>query len=125
MTPDFDAVGKCFAHQYYQWLSSNFENLRTVYRTNSLVTWNGEQIVGGDSLLGKLRAMNYKRAIVLNEIDCHPVAPDNVLVVVQGELKFEGEAHSLTFNDSFFLKHDQGGWFVQNQLSRILGGGSS
>lgn len=124
----FDDVGKGFTQQYYQIFSNNKADLRSIYRSSTLMTWVGEQIQGVDAILQKFSALSFNQSRINAElIDCHPSLSGGVLVVVNGEVLLQNEQHPLKFNDVFHLAIDEsnGQWFVSNQLFRIVGGGGS
>lgn len=119
----FDEVGKGFATQYYQIFCSNRAQLAGVYRPSSLMTWAGEQMQSDTAIMAKMGTMTFQQCNFKPEdIDCHPSLSGGVLVVVNGECHLDQEAHPLKFNDVFHLAQDANGWFISNQLFRIVGG---
>lgn len=123
----FDEVGKGFAGSYYASFGTDRSQCAGIYRPSSLMTYGGEQIAGVDAIMEKFANLGFQTAhFIPSEIDCHPTnGGAGVLVVVNGEVKVDEEEHSLAYNDVFNLAVDEAGqWFVANQFSRILGGGS-
>lgn len=123
----FEIIGEGFVAQYYQFFGSNRAAVAGVYRDSSLMTWSKAQLQGTQAIMEKFRSLTLGQArFQPQEIDCHPTATGGVLVVVNGEVVVEGERHTLSFNDVFVLATDASGqWYVQNQIFRILGGGSN
>ena len=122
----FDEIGKGFTGQYYATMQSDRSQCAGIYRPNSLMTYNGTQLQGTDDIMQHLTGLGIDGIVYqVQDTDCHPTSTGGVLAVVNGELKLPGEDHSLTFNDVFNLALDeQGNYYVANQLSRVLGGGS-
>lgn len=119
----FDEVGKGFVNQYYGVFCTNRAQLAGVYRDSSLMTWSGEQLQGIQNIMGKMGNMTFQTCQFKPEdIDCHPSLSGGVIVVVNGECHLDQESHPLKFNDVFHLAQDQGGWYISNQLFRIVGG---
>jgi ketosteroid isomerase-like protein len=126
-TPYFEVVGRGFIEQYYAIFGSDRSQCAGIYRDNTLMTYAGQQMQGVTAIMEYFRdVMTLGTCQYLPlDIDCHPTASGGVLVVVNGEVKIDGENHSLMYNDTFYLSQDeQGNYYVANQISRILGGGS-
>ena len=123
----FAEVGTAFVNQYYAFFATvaTRPQLQGIYRDNSLMTWVGEQLQGIPSIMNRFATLQFNQVQVKPElIDCHPSLSNGVLVLVNGELLLEGEAHPLKFNDLFHLAQDAAGqWYVSNQIFRIVGGG--
>nr|CCC92179.1 putative nuclear transport factor 2 [Trypanosoma congolense IL3000] len=120
----FQDVGTGFVSQYYEFFSKNRAQLAGVYRPSSLMTWVGEQLQGGESIMNRFANLSFDQALFKAEdVDCQPVLSGGVLVVVNGEVLLKDERHPLKFNDVFHLAQDGGQWFISNQVFRIVGGG--
>ncbi|KAH9598429.1 Nuclear transport factor 2 [Trypanosoma melophagium] len=120
----FQEIGTGFVRQYYEFFSTNRAQLAGVYRPNSLMTWLGEQLQGGEAIMARFATLGFDEAQFKPEdIDCHPSVSGGVLVVVNGEVMLKGERHTLKFIDVFHLAQDGGQWYISNQIFRILGGG--
>eukprot|EP00744_Colponema_vietnamica_P010340 GILI01014621.1.p1 GENE.GILI01014621.1~~GILI01014621.1.p1 ORF type:complete len:125 (+),score=32.09 GILI01014621.1:75-449(+) len=119
----FEETGKGFINQYYQVFCGDRRQLGGVYRDSSLMTWSGEQLQGIQGIMTKMTTMTFTTAQFKPEdVDCHPSLSGGIIVVVNGECHLDSEAHPLKFNDVFHLAQDQGGWYISNQLFRIVGG---
>ncbi|EAN85794.1 putative nuclear transport factor 2 [Trypanosoma cruzi] len=120
----FQEIGVAFVRQYYEFFSKSRDQLAGVYRSNSLMTWMGEQLQGGANIMARFANLGFNEAIFKAEdIDCHPSLSNGVLVVVNGEVLLKDERHPLKFNDVFHLAQDNGQWYISNQIFRIVGGG--
>jgi hypothetical protein len=124
--PVFEQVGRGFTGQWYQHIAGDRNQLAGVYRNESLVTWCNDKFQGIDQIMTKLtQGLQFGRSQwKAEEVDCQPVngPGPQVLVTIQGQVRIEGENHALRFNDVQFLKQDQQGWHISNQIFRILGG---
>ena len=122
----FEQVGKGYTNQYYQTFQSNRGALAGCYRESSLMTYNGERISGGANITQKLSSLPLGNCQFQIQVqDCHPSPGGGVLVFVDGELKAEGEEHSLRFAEVFHLSTEANhNWYISNQIFRIIGGGS-
>lgn len=122
----FQEVGTSFVSQYYQYFASNRASLGGVYRPTTLMTWSGEQMQGVESIMGRFSTLAFNQCQFKPEdIDCHPSLSGGVIVVVNGEVLLEGERHPLKYNDVFHLASDASGWYISNQIFRIIGGGGN
>ncbi len=121
--PPFEQVGRGFTNQYYDCLAGNREQLGGIYRPSSLVTWNNDQLMGIDNIMPKIMSLNFGRTQwKKDEVDCQPMQNKGILIVIQGQVRMEGEDHPLRYNDVQILQQDDRGWFIQHQMFRILGG---
>ena len=123
---NFEQVGIGFTTQYYNTFQSNRAALSKCYRSNSLITYNGEKLSGADNILQKLTNLPMQNVQFQIQIqDCHPSLSGGVLVFVDGDLRPDGEEHSLRFAELFHLaREDNNSWYISNQIFRIMGGGS-
>ena len=122
--PPFEQVGRGFIGQYYNCLSGDRNQLGGIYRENSLVTWCGGQFLGTNNVMPKIMSLGFNRSQwKQEEIDCQPMQNNAILIVIQGQVRIEGEGHALRYNDCQLLQQDQQGWYIQHQVFRILGGG--
>lgn len=120
----FQQTGEQFAQVYYRCVAANREALTAVYRDNSLCTWNKEQLFGTAAILARINNLSFSQGteFQVTEIECHPTTANTILVVVLGKIKQPDEAHPLQFMDTFNLEQDAAGYFVANQIFKVLGG---
>ena len=120
----FQETGTNFAQVYYQCVGSNRPALVNVYRNESLCTWTKDQLYGVQNIMGKINNLPFSAGTIFHpeEIECHPTAANTVLVVVLGKIKQPDEEHTLSFMDTFNLQQDANGWFVANEIFKVLGG---
>lgn len=120
----FVEIGTGFIQHYYAFFSSQRGQLAGVYRPQSLLTWQSEQLQGGENIIARFNNLGFSEAQFKTDVvDCQPSLSGGVLVVVNGEVLLKDERHPLKFNDVFHLAQDAGQWYVSNQIFNIVGGG--
>lgn len=120
----FQEVGASFTQHYYNFFSTSRTQLAGVYRANTLLTWQSEQIQGAEAIMARFANLGFSEAqFKTDSLDCQPSLSGGVLVVVNGEVLLKDERHPLKFNDCFHLAMDNGQWYVSNQIFNIVGGG--
>ncbi|KAG5510317.1 hypothetical protein JKF63_07645 [Porcisia hertigi] len=120
----FQQVGTGFVDHYYTYFSTQRSQLAGIYRPNTLLTWQREQMQGVDAIMARFSNLGFTEAAFKQDnVDCQPSISGGVMVVVNGEVKLKDEQHSLKFNDVFHLAQDNGQWYVSNQIFNIVGGG--
>ncbi|KAG5485003.1 hypothetical protein LSCM1_07083 [Leishmania martiniquensis] len=120
----FQDVGVGFVQHYYNFFSTQRNQLAGIYRPSTLLTWQAEQVQGVDAIMARFANLGFAEAAFKQDnIDCQPSLSGGVLVVVNGEVKLKDEQHSLKFNDVFHLALESGQWYVSNQIFSIVGGG--
>jgi hypothetical protein len=51
---DFKAIGRQFADYYYQTFAANRQGLSNLYQADSLMTYEGQEFMGQQSIMEKL-----------------------------------------------------------------------
>ena len=121
---DFSGIGRGFVTQYYPAYGADRSQVAGAYRDNSLMTYQGQQIMGVVKIMEFFRERVTFTTAQFNplDIDCHPSQSNGIIVVVNGEVLLAGETRALKFNDVFHLAVDQSGqWYISNQLFRTVG----
>ncbi|KAF7819413.1 nuclear transport factor 2 [Senna tora] len=96
-----DAVAKAFVEHYYSTFDTNRAALASLYQDASMLTFEGQKILGTQSIVAKLTSLPFdqcKHSIAT--VDCQPSNPASpaMLVFVSGNLQLAGEQHALKFN---------------------------
>ncbi|KAK3741150.1 hypothetical protein QZH41_011828 [Actinostola sp. cb2023] len=121
MNPNFNAVGQSFQSLYYSSFDSNRATLREVYRSSSMLTFEGDQFQGQDAITQKLTSLPFKVVQhVITTVDCQPAPNNGVLVFVVGQLKTDNDPPN-GFNQAFLLMPSTGteGYYVLNDIFRL------
>ncbi|KAL5728746.1 Nuclear transport factor 2B [Ranunculus cassubicifolius] len=117
-----ELVGKAFVDHYYMLFDTNRPCLSSLYQTTSLLTFEGQQIEGGDNIAQKLNQLPFDQCKhFITTIDCQPSSfPGAIVVFVSGNLRLDGEEHQLKFSQMFHLMPTaQGSFFLQNDIFRL------
>lgn len=117
---DKSDVGKAFADHYYQTFDTARANLQTLYRDNSLLTFEDSQFMGVAPIMTKLTTLQFTTVQhVITTCDCHPLG-EQILVVVQGDLAVDGEVTKpLKFTQTFVLAPEGASWFINHDIFRF------
>ena len=116
---NFDEVGRQFVQHYYQTFDSNRQNLASLYSDQSMLTYEGEQYMGGQQIMEKysvLPGLQHK----ITTLDFQPIPSDSsILVMVCGVLSVDG-AGPMKFSQSFRLcVGGQFGYYCHNDIFRL------
>ncbi|MEV7923930.1 MULTISPECIES: nuclear transport factor 2 family protein [unclassified Kitasatospora] len=125
---DFNAVANSFVPHYYNTFDSGISgrpNLNSLYRPESMLTWENAQVQGQQNILAKLttpQLATVKHKV--NTTDAQPAPGNGVLVTVTGNLLIDNAFDKpLQFAETFNLQPipgQPGGFFVHNQIFRLI-----
>merc|ERR1719235_1948160 len=107
--PQFQQLGEQFTNAYYQMFDSNRVNLQTLYTAGSLMTFEGEQFQGMQSIMTKLTNLQFKTVRhQLVKCDCQPAmdGQSGVLVFITGNLFVDDSPNPLKFAQTFYLRKE-------------------
>lgn len=126
MANNFESVGQAFAQHYYSLFDSDRKQLKPLYRENSMLSFEGSQFLGSDSIITKLSELPFQK--VQHQIitcDCQPltaVQPNGVLVSVSGNLVIDDGQNPMKFAQCFMLIPDAtnpNSYWVHNDIFRL------
>ncbi|MFD0397441.1 nuclear transport factor 2 family protein [Kitasatospora sp. NPDC059811] len=125
---DFNAIANSFVSHYYNTFDSGIagrSNLTSLYRPESMLTWENAQVQGQQNILAKLTTpelATVKHAVSSN--DAQPAPGGGVLVTVTGGLVIDNAFDKpMQFAETFNLQPipgQPGGFFVYNQIFRLI-----
>ncbi|KAF9328582.1 Nuclear transport factor 2 [Podila minutissima] len=118
----YDQIGTQFVDFYYQTFDSNRAGLASLYRDSSMLSFEGSQTAGAAPIVAKLVGLPFNS--VAHRIvtkDFQPVGSD-IVVLVTGQLLIDGESNAQQFSQTFYLKNDNGNYFIQNDVFRLIYG---
>lgn len=118
---NFQAVGEQFVNFYYTSFDTNRETLRGLYVQESMLTFEGEQFRGVDTIMNKLLSLSFQTVKhQLSTLDCQPSStPNGILVFVSGFLQMDQDA-PFKFSQVFHLNQlPNGQYCVFNDLFRL------
>eukprot|EP00929_Paragymnodinium_shiwhaense_P111813 TRINITY_DN800_c0_g1_i1.p1 TRINITY_DN800_c0_g1~~TRINITY_DN800_c0_g1_i1.p1 ORF type:complete len:124 (-),score=26.40 TRINITY_DN800_c0_g1_i1:252-623(-) len=121
MAGNFQQIGEQFVQQYYQMFDSNRQSLTPLYNETSMLSFEGEQFQGAQSIVQKLASLPFqqvKHQVV--KADCQPSPPNSIMIFVTGSLFVDNNPQPLKFSETFILgQTPQGGYFCQNDIFRL------
>ncbi|KAH0651537.1 hypothetical protein KY284_031449 [Solanum tuberosum] len=120
---DPDSVAKAFVDHYYSTFDSNRAGLANLYQEASMLSFEGVQIQGAQSIVAKLTSLPFQQCKHhINTVDCQPSGPaGGMLVFVSGNLQLPGEQHALKFSQISFSEHIGAVILVYNNPKRGIG----
>mmetsp|Transcript_6588 Transcript_6588/g.17691 ORF Transcript_6588/g.17691 Transcript_6588/m.17691 type:complete len:130 (+) Transcript_6588:125-514(+) len=121
----FQELGEAFVKHYYQNFDSNRANLASLYRENSMLTFEGAQLMGVQPIVQKLVELPFGKVDhQISTCDCQPTVaaqPNGIIVHVSGVLSVD-DSNRLQFSQTFHLMPDPaipGSFFVHNDIFRL------
>ncbi|PBK64549.1 nuclear transport factor 2 [Armillaria solidipes] len=123
---DLATVAKQFTDFYYNTFDSNRPALASLYRPESMLTWENNQILGVSNIVEKLVSLPFEK--VLHKVETCDAQPSNpaagsIIVLVTGLLRVDDGEQPLPFTQTFQLIPDAGTYYVYNDLFRLNLGG--
>lgn len=117
---DFQTVGQQFIQHYYQTMTANRAGLSALYSDQSLMTYEGEQFMGVEQIMGKLNQLpNLAIDSASAVFDFQPSVNEGIFVLVNSSLSIEG-GNPMRFTQTFLLqKGGASGYYVANEVFRL------
>ena len=107
MEEHVEMVGKAFVDHYYHLFDNDRAALSSLYQSNSMMSFEGQKILGVDEILSKLSQLPFHQCRhVISTIDSQPSSAGGggsgsgggIVVLVSGTLHLPGEEHHLRFS---------------------------
>ena len=100
MEEQVEMVGRAFVDHYYNLFDNDRTSLCSLYQPTSMLTFEGQKIVGVDDISSKLSQLPFDQSKhVISTIDSQPVSSSGgIMVFVSGSLQLPGEEHQLKFS---------------------------
>lgn len=100
MEEQVEMVGRAFVDHYYHLFDHERNALVSLYQPSSLLTFEGQKIIGVDDISAKLNQLPFDQCRhVISTVDSQPSAfAGGVVVFVSGSLQLHGEDHPLRFS---------------------------
>ena len=116
---DFASVGQQFVNHYY----SSFKDkaaLAGLYTDQSLLTYEGEQFMGVEAIMGKLSGLPNIDFDATNAVtDFQPSVNEGIFAMINCSMAIDG-GQPLRFTQTFLLqKGGASGYFIQNEVFRL------
>ncbi|GAA5867906.1 hypothetical protein JCM5296_005702 [Sporobolomyces johnsonii] len=122
---DINAIAKQFTDFYYQQFDSDRSGLAPLYREHSMLTFESQQIQGSAAIVEKLVGLPFTTVQHrVSTMDAQPAATDkaSMIVLVTGQLITGDEANALSFSQTFHLIPEGSGYYVFNDIFRLVYG---
>ncbi|CAK7239348.1 MAG: Nuclear transport factor 2 [Sporothrix thermara] len=120
----YDAIAKQFVEFYYNTFDTDRSQLGSLYRENSMLTFQTASVLGVANVVEKLKSLPFQRIKhVPQEIDAQPSFNNGVLVLVTGQLQVDDEERPMNFTQVFQLAQDEAGqYYVHNDVFKLIFG---
>ncbi|KAH8916613.1 nuclear transport factor 2 [Atractiella rhizophila] len=124
---NIDEIAKQFTDFYYNTFDTDRTGLGNLYRDNSMLTWESEQIQGASNILTKLTSLPFQKVQhKITTLDAQPSNPGiaSLIVLVTGQLLVDDGAHPMNYSQIFQLipTEDQKSYFIFNDVFRLVYG---
>ncbi|PKI37948.1 nuclear transport factor 2B [Punica granatum] len=121
MEEQVEVVSKAFVEHYYSLFDNDRSSLSSLYHPTSMLTFEGQKIVGVDEISAKLRDLPFDKCQHhISTVDSQPSSSAGIVVFVSGSLQLPEEEHHLRFSQMFHLvPSPAGSFFVQNDIFRL------
>ncbi|KAI0655517.1 nuclear transport factor 2 [Cubamyces menziesii] len=119
---DINAVAKQFTDFYYTTFDTSRAGLQSLYRDNSMLTWEGTPILGAANIAEKLTSLPFEKVQhKITTLDAQPSSPSvaSMIVSVTGLLVVDDSTNPLQFSQVFQLIPDGGSYYVYNDIFRL------
>ncbi|KAI8385023.1 uncharacterized protein BYT42DRAFT_564439 [Radiomyces spectabilis] len=119
---DMNTVAKAFTDFYYETFDGGRQNLASLYRESSMLTFEGAQFVGANAIVEKLVSLPFQKVLHrVSTFDAQPSAPNssNLLVTVTGQLLIDDEQNPQMFSQTFQLIAENRTYWVYNDIFRL------
>ncbi|KAF8556935.1 putative nuclear transport factor 2 [Imleria badia] len=114
-------IAREFTKYYYTAFDSDRNQLAPLYRPGSMLTFERDQFLGVDAIVGKLTSLPFiKVRHNVSTIDAQPsVSPGALIVSVTGYLLVDEESNPLSFSQVFQLVSEGPTYYVHNDIFRL------
>jgi len=119
---DINAVAKQFTDFYYTTFDSTRASLQSLYRDQSMLSFEGSQILGAVAITEKLTGLPFEKVQhKVTTLDAQPSSPSaaSLIVSVTGMLAVDDSPNPLQFSQVFHLIPDGASYYVYNDIFRL------
>ncbi|KAI8869411.1 nuclear transport factor 2 [Ramicandelaber brevisporus] len=107
---------------YYQTFKTNRGQLASLYKDQSVLSWNGEEVKGAAAIATKLTELPFEK-VEFNVMNCDAQIsnPDigTIIVLVSGQLSID-DGPGLNFTQAFQLVPEGGSYWIYNDIFRLV-----
>ncbi|TFY82036.1 hypothetical protein EWM64_g1974 [Hericium alpestre] len=119
---DPQVIAKQFTDFYYQTFDTNRADLNSLYRDNSMLTFEGQPLVGGGAIVEKLKSLPFQRVQhKVTTFDAQPSSStaSSMIIFVTGHLVVDDNENALQFSQVFHLIAEASSYYVFNDIFRL------
>jgi len=119
---DINAISKQFTDFYYSTFDADRANLQALYRSESMLSFEGIQTQGAQAIVEKLTSLPFSSVQhKVTTCDAQPSSPTipSLIVSVTGLLVVDDSPNPLQFSQVFQLIPDGGSYYVLNDIFRL------
>ncbi|EIW69096.1 nuclear transport factor 2 [Tremella mesenterica] len=125
MSEEMNAIAKQFTDFYYNTFDTDRSGLAALYRDHSMLSWEGTPLLGAPAIMQRLQELPFTavqhRVLTLDAQPASSTEPA-ILVLVTGQLLVDDGSNILQYSQMFHLKPENGSYFVQNDVFRLVYG---
>ncbi|KAI8878391.1 nuclear transport factor 2 [Backusella circina FSU 941] len=122
MSADINEIARAFTTFYYQTFDIDRKNLVSLYREQSMLTFEGQQFAGVNNVVEKLVSLPFQKVQHrVTTVDVQPGIPNigTTLVSVTGALLIDAEQNTQLFSQIFHLMPEGNSYWVYNDIFRL------
>lgn len=119
---DIHAIAKQFTDFYYSTFDSDRSALTSLYRPESMLTFEGTPIMGAIAVTEKLQSLPFQKVVhKVTTLDAQPSSPTvaSLIVNVTGLLMVDDSPNPLNFSQVFHLIPEGSSYYVYNDIFRL------
>ncbi|KAF4306596.1 Nuclear transport factor 2 [Botryosphaeria dothidea] len=120
---DFQNIATQFVQFYYKTFDENRGQLASLYRDQSMFTFEANSVQGTGGIVEKLTNLPFQKVVhQVATLDAQPASEDgSILVLVTGALLVDEEQRPMSYTQAFQLRPDgAGSYFVFNDVFRLV-----
>ncbi|KAL1953166.1 hypothetical protein VTO42DRAFT_3426 [Malbranchea cinnamomea] len=119
---DFANIAQQFVQFYYKTFDENRSALASLYRNESMLTFETTSLQGAPAILEKLTSLPFQKVVhQVSTFDAQPSNNGGIIVMVTGALLVDDEQKPMSYSQTFQLLPDgAGSYFVFNDIFRLV-----
>ncbi|TWU75957.1 Nuclear transport factor 2 [Metarhizium rileyi] len=126
MANNYEEIAKQFIEFYYNTFDSDRKSLASLYRDNSMLTFESASSLGANNIVEKLAGLPFQKVKhQVSTLDAQPSNSDGgIIILVTGQLLVDEEQRPMNYTQSFQLSRDgaSGQYFVYNDIFKLVYG---
>ena len=108
-----------FLDAFYQAMMKDRNQILSLYRDSSFLTYNGGSHVGVKDISEHIKGLGFKKIeYKFEDYDAQPVHGNGILIAVTGQLRMD-DSDQFNFSQTFLLMPEGQSWFLQNDILKI------